>query len=359
MPRKRKGERADGRILIRLDIGRRENGKRIQKCFYGKTRAEAERKKAEYIARTTGKGFNPSITLQQWIAEYQRIYPSKANPLYAAQNAVPYNRLRAALGNRLLSAIREADLQLFINSLQNYSASTIAKQMQVTKAVFAKARRNKLIADNPAEELTAPNGTRGTHRALTQAEVETVLHSWQNVYSGLWIMVMLFAGLRRGEMLALDWQDVNMRQRTLTVRQVGVILRNRVIVEQRTKTHAGARIIPIGAPLFDALATVPPARRSGFVCLSARLQPLTETAVRRGVQMFIKKTGVQFRCHDLRHTFCTFLFDGGVDVKTAAYLMGHSDISVTMRIYTHLSEERKNRSSAALLQYFQTIQKQP
>lgn len=354
MPRKRKGERADGRIQIRIDIGYDANGKRVRKYFYGKTRAEAETKKAAYLQQADGICDN-SILLSEWIETFLSVYPSRANPIYHAQNIVPYNRLKTALGARLLASIREADLQRFINSLSHYSASTISKQMQVTKAVFAKARKNKLIHDDPAEDLTAPKGTKGEHRALTQTEVKTIVDNFSTVHSGLWIMIMLFAGLRRSEMMALDWSSVDMRERTLTVKQVGVLLNNRMIVQQRTKTRAGTRIIPISAPLYQALATVPPDRRSGFVCLSARSEPLSETAIRRGIEQAIKKLGVSFRCHDLRHTFCTMLYNGGVDVKTAAYLMGHSDVSVTMKIYTHLSEEKRLSSSAQMLDYFGKI----
>lgn len=359
MPRKRKGERSDGRIQIQLDIGRDENGKRVRKFFYGKTRIEAEQKKAEYLAQTTGKAIYSDITLSEWIDEYLRVYPSHANPLYHAQNIVPYNRLKTALGTRPLVSIREADLQMFMNGMKKYSASTISKQMQVTKSVFQKARKNRLISDDPADDLSAPVGTKGTHRALTKQEIEIILNNWQSVYSGIWVMLMLFAGLRRGEMIAIDWSDVDLSERTLTVRQVGVIVSNKVIIEHRTKTRAGSRIIPIGQPLLEALLSIPPKQRSGFICLSAHRQPLTETAVRRGIEMFQKKAGISFRCHDLRHTFCSLLYDGNVDVQTAAYLMGHSDVMVTMRIYTHLSEERKNKSSAALLDFLADIKKQP
>lgn len=355
MPRKRKNERSDGRIQIQLDIGHDENGKRVRKFFYGSTKAEAERKKAEYIAQTQGKQYNPHITLSEWIESFLSVYPSRANIIYHAQNIVPYNRLRKALGDRLLSSIREVDLQRFLNGMKNYSASTISKQMQVVKNIFAKARKNKLIAEDPAEDLTPPKGSKGQHRALTLDEVKTIVDKWRSVYSGLWVMIMLFAGLRRGEMMALDWSAVNMNERTLTVKQVGVLLNNKMVVEERTKTRAGKRIIPLTAQLYQALATIPPERRNGFVCQSAHSQPLSETAIRRGVEQFIKKTGVSFRCHDLRHTFCTLLFDSGVDVKTAAYLMGHSDVGVTMKIYTHLSEQKRQASEAQLVDFLNKL----
>ena len=355
MPRKRKNERADGRIQLSAVIGHDANGKLKRKYFYGNTRAEAEQKKAAYLQQTSGKAYTAPITLSEWIEDYLITYPGRANPLYHAQNIVPYNRLKTALGAYQLSAIREADLQRFMNGMSEYSASTISKQMQVVKAVFAKARKNKLIPDDPAEDLTAPRGTKGTHRALTQAEVKLILDRWQSCPAGLWCMVMLFAGLRRGEMMALDWSAVDLTARTLTVCQTAVIHNNKMLVQPRAKSQAGLRIIPIVEPLYNALVSVPQARRSGFVCLSANYTALTETALKRGLERFTRILGFTFRCHDLRHTFATLLYDSGADVKTAAYLLGHSDVMVTMRIYTHLSEARRTTSTAALMAYFSSI----
>ena len=376
MPRKRKGERSDGRIQITLDIGYNAEGKRMRKVFYGHTRAEAQRKKDEYIASQTGIR-HTNITVSQWIDEYLKIYPPKINPLYTASSLVPYNRIRESLGSRLVGSIREIDLQKFANSLDGYSESTISKQMQVLKKVFAKARKNKLISDDPAEDLIAPDGESGTHRALTYDEIQLILRCYQKTGNpGLWVMIMLFAGLRRSEMMGLEWSSINMKERTLSVSQVGVISGNQIVIQQRTKTKAGLRIIPIADPLYQALSTVPESKRHGFVCKSIRGQSLTGTAVTRGIERFIsivnrlgtntplvqsgKRTDLHpepspvfsFRCHDLRHTFCTLLYDGGVDVKTAAYLLGHSDISVTMKIYTHLSEEKRTASSGLMLDYF-------
>ena len=355
MPRKRKGERADGRIQLILDIGRAPDGKRLRKVFYGRTRVEAETKKAAYLEQASGIRYDTTITLSEWIDAYLNTYPPHANPLYYQQNIVPYNRLKTALGERQLSSIREVDLQQFLNGMKDYSASTISKQLQVMKAVFAKARKNKLISDDPAEDLSAPVGTKGTHRALTREEISLIVDRWQSCPAGFWTMLMLFAGLRRSEMIALDWSAVDLAERALTVKQVGILHNNQMIVQPRAKSQAGLRVIPIVAPLYNALTTVPEALRSGFVCLSANHTALTETAVQWGIQRFTRILGFTFRCHDLRHTFATLLYDSGADVKTAAYLLGHSDVTVTMRIYTHLSEQRKQASTSALMDYFSSL----
>lgn len=378
MPRKRKGERADGLIQVQAEVGRYPDGRRKRKTFYGKTRAEAERKRDEYLAALRGLR-RPDLLLSAWVDEYLAAYRPAVNPAYSASYAVPYNRLKAALGQRPVSGIRELDLQKFLSSLSGKSYSTVRAQLQVLRRVFKKARKNGLIADDPAEDLQLPSYTKGTHRALTRAEVELVLKYWNapGNYAGLWVLLLLFCGLRRGEMMALDWSAVDLQARTLTVRQVAVIRGNKATIESRAKTKAGLRTLPIPDLLYNALAAVPV--RRGFVCLSAHGRPLTESAVSRGLERFnsilnraaagaaLSQPGrrsdlnpepppvFSARYHDFRHTYCTFLYDSGVDVKTAAYLLGHADVSVTMRIYTHLSEAKKAASTSALTAYFDAL----
>ena len=111
--------------------------------------------------------------------------------------------------------------------------------------------------------------------------------------------------------------------------------------------------------------------RSGYFWVSAKGAQLTRSAFVVGwksYQAFLVKAREccasretkdkpdwkdgELRTHDLRHTFCTMLFDAGVDVKRAQYLMGHKDTMVTMKIYTHLSDERKTKSDEAFHAYF-------
>ena len=373
MARKRKGERSDGRIQISLDVGYDSSGKRIRKYFYGKTRIEAERKKAAFLSRGS---YRPDISVSEWVDVYLKTYRTGVNPLYLAQDNVPYNRIKSEIGERPMASVREIDLQALLNKTAGMSFSFITKYSQAIKRVFKKARKNGVIADDPSEDLKLPAYTKGSHRALTRGEVELVLKCWGYCYSGLWVLLMLFCGLRRGEMMALDWSSVDLSARTLTVRQTAVIDKNRAVIENRAKSKAGLRIIPIPDFIYSALLSVP--HRSGFVCLSAQGKPLTECSASLGLKKFNsvvnrylageplsqpgrrsdlspESSAFQVRFHDLRHTYATLLFDAGVDVKTAAYLLGHSDVSVTMKIYTHLSEQKKAASSELMLGYFRSL----
>lgn len=384
--RKRKGERADGLIQVTLDIGYDADGKRIRKSFYGKSRAEAERRRDEFKASMKrGSQYDSDITVGEWVRIYKDTYRQNVDEAYLGGDDVPYNRLVSELGYMKMSAVTESDLQNSLNKLKGKSFSNCDKYRQCLKRVFERARKNKIIIDNPAEDLVMPAYSKGSHRALESWEIEHILKHWNEpgLHAGLWVMIMMLAGLRRGEMIALDWSAVDMTSRTLTVCQTAVIKSNQSEIVKRAKTDAGLRTIPICGPLYDALTTVPENKREGLVCLSAHGKQLSESAVSRGLETFCaalerlangeplfqrgkrndlikreideNRIRFSFRAHDLRHTFATLLYNSGLDVKYAQYLLGHADINMTLGLYTHLSQEKTNESRLLLLKSFDAL----
>ena len=385
--RKRKGERPDGLIQVSLQIGYKDDGRPARKYFYGHSRAEAERKRDEYKARlASGFSLDVNMTVSQWIDIFLRTYRSRVNEAYLKSDERPYRRLEAVLGRMRLLDVRESHLQDALNDVSGMSFSTVDKYRQAIQRLFERARKNKLIADNPAADLIMPPFVKGSHRALERWEIELILDNWNTKasHAGLWMMLMLLCGLRRGEMMALTWDAVDLVNRTLEVRRVAVIRKNRVKIEERAKTDAGLRTLPLCKLLCDALLTVPEEKRIGYVCLSAKGLPLTESAYERGAETFCRvlerilngepptqrgrRTDVErkkaekdlplkerkvfsFTAHDLRHTYATALYDAGVPVKAAQYFLGHADIRITLELYTHLSKERESASRLQMVKY--------
>lgn len=384
--RKRRGERDDGRILVTLAVGRAENGKIIRKYFYGRTRKEAEKNRDEY-KRKMQMGLSvkaDEMTLDQWIGEWYRRYRTKVNPEYEKNYYIPIQRLSDRLGYRLIRSIVEADLYAALDEVSDKSSSTIEKYYSVIRQIFGKAKKNKIIQDDPSEDLEMPDGKSGTHRALERWETDCIMANWFEHRAGLWAMLMLFCGLRRGEMVALQWENIDMENRTLKVCSSAVFNGNKVTFKPHTKTDAGMRTIPICAALWEALNTVPVEQRTAYVCLSSQGQPLTQSAFSRGWQGFnlamqrilndeppiqqgktidlkekierCKEEGKEYRlfrirAHDLRHTFATALYDAGVPVKAAQYYLGHSDVQITMDLYTHLSKEREAAERSKMVNF--------
>lgn len=382
--KKRKGERPDGYIQVTLTIGRKPDGKPNRKTFYGKTRAEAERKREQYKEQINRKRkFRQDITVGEWIEIFKGTYREKVDPAYLHIDSVPYNRLSNRIGPMRMIDVTEADLQAALNETRGMSFSTCNTYRQAIRRVFERARKNKIIPDNPAEDLVMPPYTKGTHRALETWEVDLIRKYWHEpgLVAGPWIMLMLLCGLRRGEMMGLDWSSVDLENGLLTVHEVTQVSRGHNIASPKTKTEAGTRIIPICQPLAECLQTIRRKNAAGKVCRSASGKPLTESAVFSGMKVFcdsierlingeplhmpgrrtdLKKDSpdrkrFHFTCHDLRHTFATFLYDAGVDVKAAQYFLGHADIRMTLDLYTHLSKEREAASRNQAIRYLDAL----
>lgn len=387
--RKRKGERPDGLIQVSLQIGYKDDGRPDRKYFYGHTRAEAERKRDEYKARlSSGLVLDPNITVSQWVDIFLVTYRTRVNEAYLKGDATPYMRLAERIGNMRVVDVRETDLQQALNAVGGMSYSTVDKYRQAIKRLFERAKKNRIISENPAEDLILPNYEKGSHRALERWEVELIMANWNTEasHAGLWVLLMMLCGLRRGEMMALKWDAVNLDARTLEVRAVAVITGGSVVIEERAKSDAGLRVLPICQALHAALLTVPEEKRVGFVCLSAKGLQLTESAVSRALDTFCKvlerilngepptqrgrRTDLErkkaeqekklpakerkqfsFTAHDLRHTYATALYDAGVPVKAAQYFLGHADIRITLDLYTHLSKERESASRNQMVKY--------
>lgn len=382
--RKRKGERKDKRIQITYTDGVRPDGHPNRISFYGHTRTEALEKRERY-KREKEQGLahgERATTVNDWIARWQEAYSVNVSD-YA-----PYiNRLKKDLGKKPIRSVSEADLVQSLSAYAGMSSSSALKYRMILKQIFHKAKKNRLIPEDPAEDLPLPDDvTTGTHRALAPWESECILNNWSVYHAGRWAMLMLLCGLRRGEMVALDWDAIDLESRKLTVKASASMRGSVTTVKDRTKTKAGARILPICEPLYQMLVQVPPEERTGPVCRSAKGERITQSSVDRCWKTYCNMMTrilngeepdqrgrrrdcagdkycsssdddggerIVFSClpHDLRHTYATALYDAGVDIKSAQYYLGHDDVNMTINLYTHLSKIKENEARSSLVNY--------
>lgn len=373
--------------------GRDKFGRRIRKKFTGKTEAEALLKRATYEKeRALGiPEYSDSITVSEWVEMWRRTYKTQLRGTNKQTYDSAISRLLEDVGSMHMASIRNIHLQNSLMKLAGKSESATTKYRMVLQQIFKKARQNRIIREDPAEELELPKAKQGEgHRALERWETEHITDNWTEHRTGVWIMIMLYAGLRRSEMIALDWDSVDLNGRNIYVHRAAEILSNQSVVKELTKTEAGKRTVPICNPLYEALSSIPKKKRKGPVCLSAHGKQISQSAFDRGMEGFntamerilngeppnqqgrrpkritvedLQKRAEEsldqqknrktfsIKAHDLRYTFATALYDAGVDVKSAQYYLGHSDVRTTMNIYTQLSEERKNISRKQMITF--------
>lgn len=308
----------------------------------------------------------------EWLETYKKDSVGKATyELYKANLKL---HVLPAIGNLRLKDVKPVHLQKILNSRAGYSKSHILKVRQLLQQLFAEARNNKLILDNPAENLKMPKATDGTHRAITDKERKFILQLSEAHRNGLWILIMLYCGLRPQETATLQWKNVDLKNKVVTIETAREALTNNIKVP---KSDAGLRKVPIPGPLlkrllkekgepfeyvFTQLTTRKRHTQSSMRCLWTSFK--RDLNIAMGCKVYRNQLIPPFPvAEDLvpycfRHTFCTDLQTAGVPINVAKELMGHEDISTTSKIYTHKSEIVFN-NAAELMNNFHNPKETP
>ena len=361
MPQVKLTKRKDGRYKITY----------AGKSFYGKTPKEAQSKRDEYI-RNYAMGFDmnrTNIRFLEYGLEWLEVYRCNCNRTQHRQYEKIIEKAAQALNRQNLQHITATDIQRLFNSLQGMSKSYIAKFCTTIRGIFRSAVLDGIILNSPAEMAKAPEGTCTGHRCLEKWEQNLIVDTCQEHEFGIYAMTMLFAGLRRGELLYLDIdRDVDFKKKTITINGAVSFAEGNQGTETDGKTKNARRVIPLNDILADVLCN-----RHGLLCHKEDGTMMSQMSFTRKYESYIcfletklnnchrrwyGKTKehkaliqagkelppwqtVTIRCHDLRVTYCTMCYEAGVPIKTLQKWMGHSDPSMIMHIYAKLTAEKE------------------
>ena len=323
--------RADGLYKITETI--EVNGKKTRKYFYGKTIQEAKRKRDDFLRSRDSVliTFGDAFELFKKIEE-PRISPSsfktKTERIKLFSSLFPYT----------LNKITPQMIALELNKLsvknpktnKPTAKRTLARYLSAVSNVFEYAISERLTEYNPTKYVRIPSNAPQIERdALLPEEYKLILSHTEKDY--LAPIIMILCGLRRGELTALTYSDIS--NGFINVNK-SFDFKSKTI--KLPKTKSGVRQVPIPDMLKDLL------NGSGYVIGGKKM--MTESDWQYLRKRLIKDLGFNFTWHQLRHTYATILYDSGVDVLSAQKFMGHSDIKVTLGIYTSLSEKRQEKS---------------
>ena len=366
MPRASLKMRPDGRYRVKYK----------EKYFYGYTQSEAYAARDEYKRmlerglREEQLGISVKAYAAKWVATHKA---HVSNNMYDTHVRI-LNRFCDLYGEKRMMDITPTDIQAFYNQYASMSQKTINAHRDTIKGMFKTALGDRVITFDPCLGANPPKGTKGSHRAISAQERTLIRSTKHRIRAGA--MAMLFAGLRRGEAMALNIdRDVDFDKCLIHVREAVRFEKGHPLVCD-PKTEAGVRSIPMLDVLADELRG-----KHGLLMQSVDGGLMSESAFDRAWQSYITaletelngchkrwygKTKehkaileaggelppwkpVNIRPHDLRHSFCTLLYETGVDLKTAMKWMGHSDHEMIMRIYAHLSEEQEKAAYKNLI----------
>ena len=273
-----------------------------------------------------------------------------------------------AFGLRHLRAISAGELQAFVNSFADASKSQITLAVGALKAIFASAYAEGIIERDPSVSLIRPKAKKkNERRALTDQETEYVLETMKRHEHGLYLAVLYYLGLRRGEALGLQWGDFDFDEDLVHV-QRDIDFCGSTARDGDLKTDAADRYVPIPGELRAMLTkmrgfpqqyvfhteTGQPWPQSSFKRIWLSLMEIKAGTKRKND--IVKRLKPTLTPHYFRHNFATLLFEAGVEPLIAMKILGHTDYQTTANIYTHLNSEMMKKSSVDMEEVFRRKQ---
>ena len=352
--RKRKDGRWEGRYTAGHDPA---IGKSIYKNVLGKTQAEVKEKLRRAIEETKGLDIVKAgqYTLGQWMDVWFENYAKmKVRPSsHQTYKGHINNHIKPHVGNIPLSKLTSLDLQKLYKMLltegridriesknqpKGLSAKTVRNINQIISSALTRAKEQKLLSSNPAESCALPKVEHREMKTLPVEQLNSFLREAKE--SGVYEMyyIELATGLRRGELLGLKWDDIDIINGTIRVqRQVARI--DGEIVEAPLKTKNSYRTVSIGADAIEVLkGQKKKVGDSKYVFPSPNGGPISPDSVLNMLHRVLERAGLpKIRFHDLRHTFATLALQNGVDIKTVSGMLGHFSAGFTLDTYAHVT----------------------
>ena len=363
------------------------NGLTKPKNFIGKTKKEAIAKRDAWLNSLK----NPVVVkpkpkkFSEWANKWYEVYSGEED--IGSKKSEVNLFISSPLGDMYMEDIQPADVQAIVAKFC-YSKDYTVKIRRTLTRIFETAKDNGLIEKTPLVNINWVDSGTKSHRFLEQWERDLIIENWHKCAAGVGAMLMMFTGERPSEARAQSKKNIT--DEFILVRDSSKFSRSGrlILLPDKVKTEAGFRDIPIWPQLKDVLDYTS-RHNSDLIWLSAENKPISKTSERRNWDSFMlmlrcirtglkpnkagdyrlrydlmpEKERAEFESlfkvarYSMRHTFCTMLYEAGVDLKTAQYLMGHRDAQTTLQIYTGLSDVKKTLGLDIAKSYFANMNK--
>ena len=362
--RKRKDGRWEGRYTAGYDP---TTGKRIIKNVLGKTQAEVKEKLR--LAIEDSKQLDVSredYTVAQWLRLWYELY-AQPNVRTATANryqliieryTIPY------IGDIRLNKLTARELQGLYKKLLEHGRIHVGKDQEsglstttvhsvhlMLHAAFKQAVKERLILHNPTEDCIAPKPQKVDMQILPSESIGTYLEAAQRRHLLPMFYLELVSGLRKGELVALRWDDVDTEHNVISVSKQLVRNPDGSLELTRPKTETSIRKVSIPQEAVDLLI-----HEHGLHPDNPYLFPSPATgkmyhpdSVVKLHEKILRDAGLpHIRFHDLRHTFATMALQNGVDIKTVSAMLGHYDAGFTLKTYTHATRQKQDEAAEVM-----------
>lgn len=320
--------RADGRLQTSITDSR--TGKRIY--FYGATARELKKKIFEYQQKEEESKKFEFIAEEWW---------EEAEPNLSLQSIRGYkqakNRAITEFKDIYIKSIQPKDVSNYFKKLskQYTSQKSVARFRLILNLIFKYAIERGEIQYNPCSAAKMPKGLDKSKREAASEHDEEIIK--KDTENWLFPFFALYSGMRKGEILALQWKDIDFENDLINVYKSVSHDGDRPVIKG-TKTEAGTRVVPLLKPLKERLLQMKKSKKETFIFSDDEKTPLTNRRYITLYNAYKKESGITCTAHQLRHSFATIAFENEIDPKIIQEILGHKQLSTTMDIYTDIRE---------------------
>ena len=358
-------KRSDGRWEARIIVGHKNDGSPMYKSAFAKTQKSALKQLHQLIElyRDVDLTEDCRMTLGEWMDKWLDEYMmfSLRESTIEGYRCMAEHQIKRFIGNKQLSSLTTADVQRFYNKVKKegrakshplygyeLSNTMVRKVHMLLHQALDVAVKERLIVRNPTDGTTIPKKTTTEKQVLDDGQLERFMEAIkEEPYWNDFFYVEVMTGLRRGEICGIKWSDINFTEGTLSVkRSVGTKAGGGVIIGE-TKTGAGVRTITMPPSVATLLNEKQADAISEWVFphYTNPSDPLHPSSAYKKLKTILKNIELpMMRFHDLRHTFDTHATDGGVDPKTLAGILGHTNASFTLDTYAHVTGDMQRNA---------------
>ena len=362
--RLRKDGRWEGRVVISYD----DKGLPKTKNVLAKTKTECVAKLEslkESVAPATAVKIKADMPFGEWVEFW---YENYSKPMLRPSSQRSYEDfirlyIRPKLGSVPLNKLTMNDLQQFFNWMRKdgrtlhresrgggLSDNMVRNCHSLCRRALEKAVAERLIVKNPIEECKAPPIRRQEMQLLTREELQRLLIQAKDEGYYEVFLLELTTGLRVGELMALQWDDLNFKTGELRIERQVYRTKEELLI-QEPKTKASIRTVILPSPVVEALKEYKKTVSSQWMFPSPKKEdaPLAPAATSHRLSKILSHAGCKkVRFHDLRHVFATNALEHGMDVKTLSTVIGHVSSATTLNVYAHVTDDMQRQAAAKI-----------
>lgn len=330
------------------------NGKRIS--FYSNEKTEkAATKDIERQMLAYSEKQKNGVTFKEAADEWWENALEKIAYQTAKSYKPAYRRAVERFGDEYIKEITAKQISLFLTRIADTGVSKkyVLNQKLIINLIFEYAVINDYIEFNPCASCTVPKHLKKAKRPPASVEDEKIAM----VTADVWIFpfIAIYTGMRKGEILALQWKDVDFASRLISVTKSVEYVGDTPHIKC-PKTEAGVRLVPMPAPLYDHFLKIK-GKPDEYIVSDTGEKPLTHRRFRTMQKKYQEATGTKFTAHQLRHSYATIAFENDLNPKIVQNLLGHRQISTTMDIYTEFRKKSLDEAAEGINRMFENVVK--